>query len=50
MPEERLKKLSDAKKGLDDIMKKIEPFMPEKTRVIHKRHGEWKSAASSSAK
>ena len=50
MPEERLKKLSDPKKSLDDIMKRIEPFLPEKTQVIHKQYSEWKSGASSLAK
>ena len=50
MPEERSKKLSDAKKSLDDIMKRIEPFPPEKTQVLHKQYSEWKSGASSSVK
>lgn len=50
MPEERSKKLSDAKKSLDGIMKRIEPFPPEKTQVLHKQYSEWKSGASSSAK
>ena len=50
MPEERSKKLSEAKKSLDDIMKRIEPFLPEKTQVLHKQYSEWKSGASSSAK
>ena len=43
MPEERSKKLSDAKKSLDDIMKRIEPFLPEETQVLHKQYSEWKS-------
>ena len=50
MPEERSKKLSDAKKSLDDIMKRIELFPPEETQVIHKRYSEWKSGAASLAK
>ena len=50
MPEERSKKLSDAKKSLDDIMKRIELFPPEETRVVHKRYSEWKSGAASLAK
>ena len=47
MPEERSKKPSDAKKNLDDIMKRIEPFLPEENQVLHKRYSEWKSGASS---
>lgn len=43
MPEERPKKPSDAKKSLDDIMKRIEPFLPEETQVLHKQYSEWKS-------
>ena len=50
MPEERSKKLSDAKKSLDDIMKRIEPFLPEETQVLHKQYSEWKSGASSLGK
>ena len=50
MPEERSKKLSDAKKSLDDIMKRTEPFPPEKTQVLRKQYSEWKSGASSLAK
>ena len=49
MPEERSKKPSDAKKSLDDIMKRIEPFPPEETQVLHKRYSEWKSGGSVSA-
>ncbi len=36
IPEERSKKLSGAKKSLDDIMKRIESFLPERSQVIHK--------------
>ena len=43
IPEERSKKLSDAKKSFDDIMKRIEPFLPEKSQVLHKQYSEWKS-------
>lgn len=50
IPEEPSKKLSDAKKNLDDIMKRIEPFLPEKTRVIHKQYSEWKSSLAFLAK
>ncbi len=49
IPKEQLKKLHDAKKNLDDIMKGIEPFLPEKTQVLHKQYSEWKSGASSLA-
>lgn len=47
MSKERSKKLSDAKKNLDDMMKAIEPFLPEKTQVIHKQYSEWNSGMSS---
>ena len=47
MSKERSKKLSDAKKSLDDMMKAIEPFLPEKTQVLHKQYSEWKSGAAS---
>ena len=50
IPEERSKKLSGAKKSLDDIMKRIEPFLPERSQVIHKQYSEWKSDASSLSK
>lgn len=50
IPEERSKKLSDAKKRLDDIMKRIGPFLPEENQVLHKQYSEWKSDASSLAK
>ena len=43
IPEERSKKLSDAKKSLDDIMKRVEPFLPEEIQVLHKQYSEWKS-------
>lgn len=49
MPEERSKKPSDAKKSLDDIMKRIEPFPPEESQVLHKQYSEWKSGGSVSA-
>ena len=50
IPEERPKKPSDAKKSLDDIMKRIEPFPPEENQVLHKRYSERKSGGSASAR
>ena len=50
MPEERSKKPSDAKKSLDDIMKRIEPFPLEESQVLHKQYSEWKSGGSVSAR
>lgn len=42
-----LKKLSDAEKNYKDIIKKIEPFLPEKTHVIHKQYSEWNTDTAS---
>lgn len=50
IPKERSKKLSDAKKNLDDIMKGIEPFLPEQAQVIHKQYSEWNTGMPSSMK
>ena len=47
IPKEKLNKLSDAEKNYKDIMKKIAPFLPEKTRVIHKQYSEWNTDTAS---
>ena len=48
VPKEKLKKLSDAEKNYKDILKRIEPFLPEKTQVIHKQYSEWDTDTASS--
>ena len=47
IPKEKLSKLSDAEKNYKDIMEKIAPFLPEKTRVIHKQYSEWNTDTAS---
>lgn len=47
IPKKKLKKLSDAEKNYKDIMKRIKPFLPEKTQVIHKQYSEWNTGTAS---
>ncbi len=47
IPREKLKKLSGAEKKYKDILKKIAPFLPEKTHVVHKQYSEWNTDTAS---
>ena len=41
MTKQKAKKLSDEKKKFKDIMKEVEPFLPEKSHILKRQPGEW---------
>jgi len=47
IPREKLRKLSNAEKKYKDILKRIAPFLPEKTKVVHKQYSEWNTDTAS---
>lgn len=47
IPTKKLKKLSEAEKKYKDILKRIAPFLPEKTHVVHKQYSEWNTDTAS---
>ena len=47
IPTKKLKKLSEAEKKYKDILKRIAPFLPEKTHVARKQYSEWNTDTAS---
>lgn len=39
--QEKLKKLSDAKKNYADILRRITPYLPKQNFVLHRKYSEW---------
>lgn len=38
---EKTKKLLDGEKKYKDIMREVEPFLPKKSHILKREHGEW---------